>query len=64
MRQPLNQYWQDLLSAIEREANAFGGLGDLVFRVRFHEGQPREIVIQDRVPRYRLGKTEGPPKGS
>ena len=56
MKQPRDQHWTDLLAALEREADALGGYGEVGLRVRFHDGQPREVEVRERVPKYLLGK--------
>ena len=56
MKQPRDQHWVDLLAALEREADLLAGYGELTLRVRFHDSQPREVEVLERVPKYLLGK--------
>ena len=64
MRQPRDQHWADLLEAVEMEAKTLGGYGEVVLRVRFHDGQPREVAVQERLPKYRLGRSDAPLTGA
>ena len=54
MKQPRDGHWAGLLEALEREADALGGFGEVGLRVRFHDGQPREVEVQERRPKYLL----------
>ena len=63
MRQPRDQHWTDLLEALEMDADALGGYGEIRLSVRFHDGQPRELQVQERLPKYRLGRTDAPLRG-
>ena len=56
MKQPRDQYWSDLLAALEQEADQLGGFGAMTVTVRFHDSQPREVEVLGRVPKYLLGK--------
>ena len=61
MRTPRDQHWADLLAALEREADTLGGYGEATLRVRFHDSQPREVEVLERVPKYLLGKKSAVP---
>jgi len=56
VKQPRDQHWADLLEALEREADALGGYGEVTLHLRFHDSQPREVEVLGRVPKYLLGK--------
>jgi len=56
VNQPLDQHWAGLLKAIEDEAAEVKGFGSSTIRVRFHDGQPREIDVLERKPRYLIAK--------
>jgi len=64
MRQPLDQHWADLLAALQMEAVELGGFGEITVRIRFSEGQPRDVRTSERLRTYRLGQTAPPLRGS
>jgi len=56
VRQPLDQHWAGLLKALEDEATELKGTGWSKVRVRFHQGQPREINVLERQQTYLIAK--------
>jgi len=64
MSHPLDQHWADLLAALQMEAVELGGFGEITVRIRFSEGQPRDVRTSERLRTYRLGQTAPPLKGS
>lgn len=56
MRTPLDQHWAGLLKALEDEAAEMKGTGASTVRIRFHQGQPREIEVLDRKQKYLIAK--------
>ena len=55
MKPPHDQHWADLLEALEREAVALGGYGEIGLRIVFHDGHPCRVKIGERITDYKLG---------
>lgn len=47
---------EDLVEAISREGEAVAGFGEVILRVAYHGGLPRQIDVLERHPTYRIGK--------
>ena len=58
-----DQNWRDLCEALRRESDAIGGYGRLSVEIVFHGGEPQEVHVHERVPRYRLGTAKPPLTG-
>jgi hypothetical protein len=58
MRQPRDQHWAELLGALEREADALGGYGEIAVKIQFHDGQPRDVEVERRLLKYKLGRAD------
>lgn len=61
---PPDQHWTDLMEALEMEAEALGGFGEITVRIVYHSGQPREMQVRERLPHYRLGSSLPPLTGA
>lgn len=62
MKQPRDQHWENLLGTLERMADGLGH-GNITVRIWFHDGQPRELDLLERVEKHHLGKTAASLKG-
>ena len=57
MKQPRDQHWVEFLGAVETEADMLPhGCGGVTLRIRFHDGQPREIEVLERTPKYLIAR--------
>jgi len=56
MNQPLDQHWAFVLNALESEATKMQGTGSSTVRIRFHQGQPREIEVLQSKQKYLIAK--------
>lgn len=52
--------WDDFRAIVEHEIAAIGGFGELTFRVVCHQGAPKDVFVEVRVPHYRIGGAELP----
>jgi hypothetical protein len=59
----LDQHWIDLMEALQMEAEAVRGFGEITVRIVYHSGQPREMQVRERLPLYRLGNSQPPLTG-
>lgn len=51
---------EDLAEAITREGEAVAGFGEVILRVAYHRGLPRQVDVLERHPTYRIGKHQPP----
>jgi hypothetical protein len=58
------QHWDDLVEALQREAESVCGYGDVVIRVSYYDGLPTQVDVLERRSCYRLGKTRPPLTGT
>ena len=56
MKQPRDQHWAELLTALEIAVDALsGGHGELGLRLTVYDGYPSRVRVVERVIDYKLG---------